>query len=232
MPCFNHKLEQDVIAILSTDAWILLLQGVSVTVQLLVYSAIFAFIIAFVAGFGRLSKYGIVRGITITYVEFFRGTSLLVQLFWFFYVLPFFGLELPALMVGVMALAMNYGAYASEIVRSSVLAIPKEQTEAAIALNMTYWQRMRRVILPQAIKIMLPGFGNISIELLKGTALVVLIGVNDVTYMVKQILIPSGAGTQYEMYLLLLVIYFILALPLILTARWLERRASLGGYSR
>jgi len=129
-------------------------------------------------------------------------------------------------------LAMNYGAYASEIVRGSILAIPKEQTEAAIALNMTYWQRMRRVILPQAIKIMLPGFGNISIELLKGTALVVLIGVNDVTYIVKQILIPSGAGTQYEMYLLLLFVYFILALPLVLLARWLERRVSAGRYSQ
>lgn len=202
------------------------------TVQLLIYSAIFAFIIAFIAGFGRLSKYRMIRIITVAYVEFFRGTSLLVQLFWFFYVLPFFGVELPALIVGVMALAMNYGAYASEIVRGSILAIPKEQTEAAIALNMTYWQRMRRVILPQAIKIMLPGFGNISIELLKGTALVVLIGVNDVTYIVKQILIPSGAGTQYEMYLLLLFVYFILALPLVLLARWLERRVSAGRYSQ
>jgi len=203
-----------------------------VTVQLLIYSAIFAFIIAFIAGFGRLSKYRMIRIITVAYVEFFRGTSLLVQLFWFFYVLPFFGVELPALIVGVMALAMNYGAYASEIVRGSILAIPKEQTEAAIALNMTYWQRMRRVILPQAIKIMLPGFGNISIELLKGTALVVLIGVNDITYIVKQILIPSGAGTQYEMYLLLLFVYFILALPLVLLARWLERRVSAGRYSQ
>jgi len=203
-----------------------------VTVQLLIYSAIFAFIIAFIAGFGRLSKYRMIRIITVAYVEFFRGTSLLVQLFWFFYVLPFFGVELPALIVGVMALAMNYGAYASEIVRGSILAIPKGQTEAAIALNMTYWQRMRRVILPQAIKIMLPGFGNISIELLKGTALVVLIGVNDVTYIVKQILIPSGAGTQYEMYLLLLFVYFILALPLVLLARWLERRVSAGRYSQ
>jgi polar amino acid transport system permease protein len=221
-----------VIPILSPEAWTLLLKGVGVTVQLLIYSAIFAFIIAFIAGFGRLSKYRMIRIITVAYVEFFRGTSLLVQLFWFFYVLPFFGVELPALIVGVMALAMNYGAYASEIVRGSILAIPKEQTEAAIALNMTYWQRMRRVILPQAIKIMLPGFGNISIELLKGTALVVLIGVNDITYIVKQILIPSGAGTQYEMYLLLLFVYFILALPLVLLARWLERRVSAGRYSQ
>ncbi|GGK20396.1 ectoine/hydroxyectoine ABC transporter permease subunit EhuC [Caldalkalibacillus thermarum] len=207
----------------------LLLQGVGITVQLLVYSALLAFIIAFIAGFGRLSKYKLIRGITVAYVEFFRGTSLLVQLFWFYFVLPFFGLKLPSLLVGVIAMGLNYGAYASEIVRSAILAIPKEQTEAAIALNMTLWQRMRLVILPQAIKIMLPGFGNISIELLKGTALVVLIGVTDVTYMVKQILIPSGAGTQYEMYSLLLVVYFILALPLILTVRWLEKRAWAGG---
>ncbi|MDQ0164544.1 ectoine/hydroxyectoine ABC transporter permease subunit EhuC [Bacillus horti] len=202
--------------------------GILTTIQLLVYSSILAFIIAFIAGFGRLSKYALVRGITVIYVEFFRGTSLLVQLFWFFFVLPFFGIELSPLLVGVLALSMNYGAYASEIVRSSILAIPKGQTEAGIAINMTPRQRMWRIIIPQAIKLMLPGFGNITIELLKGTSLVVLIGISDVTYVFREILIPSGTGTQLQLYSVLLVIYFIIALPLIITARWLERRASMG----
>ncbi|GAA0364155.1 ectoine/hydroxyectoine ABC transporter permease subunit EhuC [Bacillus horti] len=216
------------IPIFSADVMQLIGSGILTTIQLLVYSSILAFIIAFIAGFGRLSKYALVRGITVIYVEFFRGTSLLVQLFWFFFVLPFFGIELSPLLVGVLALSMNYGAYASEIVRSSILAIPKGQTEAGIAINMTPRQRMWRIIIPQAIKLMLPGFGNITIELLKGTSLVVLIGISDVTYVFREILIPSGTGTQLQLYSVLLVIYFIIALPLIITARWLERRASMG----
>jgi polar amino acid transport system permease protein len=103
-------------------------------------------------------------------------------MFWFYFALPHFGIVLPAFAVAVITMGLNYGAYASEIVRSSILAIPKGQTEAAIALNMTPRQRMWRVILPQAFRLMLPGFGNISIELLKGTALVSLITLNDLTY--------------------------------------------------
>ncbi|WP_202080412.1 ectoine/hydroxyectoine ABC transporter permease subunit EhuC [Caldalkalibacillus salinus] len=213
--------------LLSSDALLLLLKGAGVTVQLLIYASILGFIIAFIAGFGRLSRFKLVRVITLTYVEFFRGTSLLVQLFWFFYVLPFFGVSLPPLLVGVIALAMNYGAYASEIVRGAIVSIPKSQTEAAIALNMSRFQRMKNVILPQAFKLMLPGFGNISIEMLKGTALVVLIGIQDVTYIVKEVLIPS-TGAQLELYTLLLFMYFLIALPLILMARWLEKKASVG----
>lgn len=204
-----------------------LLRGASITVQVTFYSALLTFFIAFIAGLSRLSKNYLVRKATGVYVEIFRGTSLLVQLFWIYFVLPFFGLELSALAAGVIALGMNYGAYASEIVRGSVLAIPKAQTEATIALNMSRWQRMRRIIIPQAFKLMLPGFGNISIELLKGTSLVYFINLADLTNQ-SMLMRNTNNGQTFEIFTLLLIVYFVLALPLILTARWLERRSSVG----
>jgi len=193
----------------------------------LIASAAVTFVIAFIAGLGRLSNSVIIRKLTAVYVEIFRGTSLLVQLFWVFFALPAFGIQLSAFLASIIALGLNYGAYASEVVRGAIIAIPKGQTEASIALNMTSWQRMRLVILPQALRIMLPGFGNISIELLKGTSLVSLITLTDLTY---KGLILQNANISYTMpvFVILLIAYFLVALPLIIAAKKLEKRAAKG----
>lgn len=152
---------------------------------------------------------------------------MLVQLFWIFFALPAFGLQLSPFFAGVVALGLNYGAYASEVVRSTILAIPHGQTEAAIALNMTRWQRMRLVILPQALRMMLPGFGNISIELLKGTSLVSLITLTDLTY--KGLMIQNtNISYTFPVFIVLLILYFIIALPLIIAVRKLEKYTSKG----
>jgi polar amino acid transport system permease protein len=127
-----------------------------------------------------------------------------------------------------MALGLNYGAYGAEVVRSSILAIPKEQTEAAIALNMTWFQRTRLVILPQAFLIMLPTFGNLLIELLKGTSLVSLVTITDLTY--QGVLLNTTTLKTTEIFSLMLVMYFVIAMPLTMGVRWLERRASIGRY--
>ncbi|WP_260412352.1 ectoine/hydroxyectoine ABC transporter permease subunit EhuC [Alkalihalobacillus sp. TS-13] len=197
------------------------------TIKILVTSAILTYLIAFIAGLGRVSQFSIIRTLTMIYVELFRGTSLLVQMFWIFFALPAFGVEFSAFWAGVLALSLNYGAYASEVVRGSILAIPKTQTEASIALNMTRWQRLKLVILPQAFRIMLPGLGNNSIELLKGTSLVSLITLGDLTY---RGLIIQNTNLSYTVpvFVLLLILYFIIALPLIIIVRRLESRASKG----
>ncbi|UFJ40262.1 ectoine/hydroxyectoine ABC transporter permease subunit EhuC [Brevibacillus humidisoli] len=201
--------------------------GIIVTVEVTLYSAFFALIISIVAGLSRLSKYAIVRQVTVVYVEIFRGTSLLVQLFWFYYVLPLLGVTLPTMVVAVLAFALNYGAYGSEIVRSAILAIPKGQWEASIALNMTPFQRMRVVILPQAFVRMIPPFGNLLIELLKGTALVSLITLNDLT--AEAMLLSTTYIDKSTMILgSLLVIYFIIAYILTLAVRFIERKAAAG----
>ncbi|NCU18223.1 ectoine/hydroxyectoine ABC transporter permease subunit EhuC [Pallidibacillus pasinlerensis] len=209
------------------DILVRILPGLKVTLQVLVFSAILAIVVAFVAGFGRLSRFRFIRLITTIYVELFRGTSLLVQLFWLFFALPAFGIQFTPLFAAIVALGLNYGAYASEVVRGSILAISKGQTEAAIALNMTYWQRMRIVILPQALRIMLPGFGNNIIELIKGTSLVSMITLNDLTY---QGLMLQNVNLSYTMpvFIVLLIVYFLIALPFVLLVRKFEKNLSKG----
>jgi polar amino acid transport system permease protein len=187
---------------------------------------ILAFILAFLAGFGRLSKHRALRILAATYVEVFRGTSLLVQLFWIYFALPILGLSLPPLIAGVLALGLNAGAYGSEVVRSAILAVDTGQTEAGIALNFTPWQRMLRIILPQAFVMMLPAFGNLQIELLKGTALVSLITLSDLTY--QAMILNASTLKTTEIFSLLLIMYFLIAWPLTRGVRWLEQRLSVG----
>ncbi|WP_068676210.1 ectoine/hydroxyectoine ABC transporter permease subunit EhuC [Oceanobacillus sp. Castelsardo] len=198
-----------------------LLKGLGVTVTVLIASALIAYFMAFIAGLCRLSNNIIIRKITGFYVEVFRGTSLIVQLFWLFYAIPMlFGIQLGSnWWTGVIAIGLNYGAYLSEVVRGSIQSVAKGQTEAAIALNMSRFQRMRIIIFPQAVRMMLPEFGNYTIQMLKGTALVSLIGLKDVLYY-GDIMRSTNLSQAPLIYLLVLVFYFILALPLI----WLTRK--------
>jgi polar amino acid transport system permease protein len=164
-----------------------MLLGTVTTIKVLVCSTILYVIISLIFGLMRLSKNPIIQGTATVYIEFFRGTSLLVQLFWFYYVLPFFGLTLEAFTAGVVAIGMNFGAYGAEIVRGGVLAVPKGQWEGAFALNFTPAKRMRKIIIPQIFPIILPPAANLTVELLKATALVALVTVVDLTFEAKQI---------------------------------------------
>lgn len=200
----------------------LILSGTLVTIVLTVLATFLAVAIALAAGLMRLSPNLLVRSTATVYIEIFRGTSLLVQLFWIFFVLPLFGLTLDKFTAGFVAVGMNLGAYGAELVRGAILSVPKGQWEAAVALNMSPAKRMLRVILPQALLIMLPPWGNLLIELLKGTALVALIAVTDLMFQAKQI-----NGTTFmsaQAFGTALIIYYILA-RFMLTPfmRWLER---------
>jgi polar amino acid transport system permease protein len=205
-----------------------LLRGALVTLQITLYGIGLALLLAFLAGLARLSKLRVVRAASTIYVETFRGTSLLVQLFWLYFALPIvLDIRISAMMAAVLALGLNYGAYGSEVVRSSILAVPRGQYEAATALNMTPWCRMRRVILPQAIVRMLPAFGNLQIELLKGTSLVYLITLMDLTYQ-GMVLRSFDSSKTPEIFAMLLVIYFVLAYSLTWIVRFVERRLARG----
>lgn len=114
-----------------------------------------ALVVAFVAGLGRISRHAAVRWLATAYIEFFRGTSIFVQLFWIYFVLPMTGAELTPMQAGVMALGLNVGAYGAEVVRGAILAVPRDQHEACVAVNLTRFQRMRHIILPQALPLML-----------------------------------------------------------------------------
>ncbi|MFD2671314.1 ectoine/hydroxyectoine ABC transporter permease subunit EhuC [Marinicrinis sediminis] len=210
-----------------------ILRGTWVTVEVTILSAILAFIVAFVFGLGRLSNVSIIRWISYICVEFIRGTSLLVQLFWLYYVLPIvlkqfnIDLQLDALFTGVLAIGLNYGAYGSEIVRSSIKAVPGGQREAGIALNFSPLQIMMRIIIPQALMRMIPPFGNLLIELLKGTSLVSFITLADLTYEAKNLRNFYYSESDF-IFLILLVIYFVLAYSMTFAIRKLERRITAG----
>src|SRR5688572_1651975 len=162
-----------------------LLQGAWLTLQITVLGCLLAVVMATVAALLRLYGAAPLRWLAVTYVEFFRGTSALVQLFWLFYVLPLFGFSMEPFTVAVLGLGLNVGAYGAEVVRGAIQGIQRGQWEATTALNMTRSQALRRVILPQAFVAMIPPWGNLFIELLKSTALVSLITMSDLTFRAK-----------------------------------------------
>lgn len=203
-----------------------LLKGLGVTLQVLIYSVLLALVLSFIIGFMSLSKWRLPRWGANIFIEVFRGTSLLVQLFWLYFSLPILGVRLPAMLVGVLGLGLNYGAYGAVVVRTSIRAVPKGQNEASIALNMSPYRRMRSVILPQAFLIMLPTFSNLTIELLKGTSLISLVTLADLTFQAMALRSATMETTQIFIYLL--IIYFIIAYPITLGFRWLEKKQSVG----
>lgn len=159
-----------------------LLLGAVVTVKISIFSALLFCSMAFIAGIGRLSKVTPVRWACVLYIEVFRGTSLLVILFWFFFVLPEFGIVLSPTAAAVFGVGLNFGAYGAEVVRGAVAAVPKGQREAGIALNLSKFKYMTRIIIPQAIPVTIPGLSNLTIELIKATALVSAVTLVDITF--------------------------------------------------
>src|SRR5699024_9168375 len=141
--------------------------------------------------------------------EFFRGTSLVVQLFWAYYVLPvLLGIKLDSMVVAILALGFNYGAYGAEVVRGSINAVPTGQWEATRALSLGRYKRIFRVIFPQASALMLPSLTNLLIQLLKGSAAVSFIAMNDLNWSLGKLRLETGTFFAYTAGLL---IYFAIA---------------------
>lgn len=206
----------------------LLLKGTGVTIGIAACSIVLAVIMASVATALRAAPWRVVRWIANAYVEVFRGTSLLVQLFWFFFVLPLppFHLELTPFTVAIVGLGLHYGAYGSEILRGALRSVPGGQYEAALALNMSARTRLFRVVLPQAMINALPPGTNLMIELIKGTSLVSLITLSDLTFRAR--LLDEATFKTTEIFALTLVIYFLIAQALVFVMRRVERRVSHG----
>jgi polar amino acid transport system permease protein len=199
------------------------LNGTIVTLEQTALGALLAIMAALIAAFMKMSSFFPVRWLGITYIEIFRGTSLLVQMYWIFFVLPLFGITLEKFTAGFLAVGLNLGAYGAELVRGGVQAVPKGQYEAAIALNLHPFTRMRRVIFPQALLKMLPPWGNLLIELLKATALVALISVTDLMFEAK--MINNRTFLSAQTFGTALIIYYVIARFIITPGmRWLEHR--------
>jgi polar amino acid transport system permease protein len=204
----------------------LMMKGTLVTIQIAVISILLAIVMAGTATALRAAPYRAVRWAANVYVEVFRGTSLLVQLFWLFFVLPLppFNVQLTPFTVAIVGLGLHYGAYGSEILRGALRSVPGGQYEAALALNLPAAARLRRVVLPQAMINALPPATNLMIELLKGTSLVSLITLSDLTFRARQL--DEATFKTAEIFGLTLLIYFVLAQVIVAVMRVFERRVS------
>ncbi len=197
-------------------------EGTQITLLLCAGGAVTAFVLSVIFGIGASSRFIVIRFVVRVVIEFFRGTSLVVQLFFLFYVLPLMGWTFEPLTTGIIALGLNYGAYGAEVVRGSISAVPKAQWEGTTALSMSWTQKMFRVIWPQAWSLMLPGLNNLLIMLIKGSALASFILLHDITYVTDQLRRTMDTFVVFGMGM---VIYFLISLACSLALRYLEKRS-------
>jgi polar amino acid transport system permease protein len=206
----------------------LLLQGAWVTLQVTFWGSLLAIVAAILAALGRLSPWLPLRWFSVAYIELFRGTSLLVQLFWLFFVLPLppFNVELSSFTVAIVGLGLHIGAYGAEVMRGAIGSVAKGQYEASVALNFSAFTRFRRIILPQALLAAIAPGTNLLIELLKNTSLVSLITLSDLSFRARQL--DQATFETLEIFTLALIMYFVMAQAINFGMRSLERRLSRG----
>ena len=203
-----------------------LLAGAWITVQITAAAAVLAVIAAVAAGIAKLYGALPLRWFAVAYIEIFRGTSALVQLFWLFFVLPYFGISLEPMTAAILGLGLNIGAYGAEVVRGAIQAVPRGQWEAATALNMSWVGAMRRIVLPQAFIAMIPPWGNLLIELLKSTALVSMITIGDLAFRAQQM--NQTTIRTIPVFTQCLLVYLCLSLVITYAMRLVESWAAAG----
>jgi polar amino acid transport system permease protein len=203
-----------------------ILGGSGITILVCVLSIVLATALALVGALGRLSVRAIPYALASFYVSLVRGTPLLVQIYFIFFSLPSLGIILPAIPAGIIALGFNYGAYMTEIFRAGIQAVPRAQTEAAQALGMPGSLIFRRIVLPQAVRIVTPAIGNEFIAMIKDSALVSIIGVQEVLWRAE----TSGRPrlNTLEAFIIAALVYWVLTIVFSLFQERLERRMARG----
>jgi polar amino acid transport system permease protein len=206
--------------------WWFILGGAPITILLSVVSILFATILAIFGALGRLSGNAYLNSLASLYVSFVRGTPLLVQIFLIYFALPQVGLTIPSIPAGIMALSFNYGAYMTEIFRAGIQAVPRGQAEAAQALGMPERMVFRRIVLPQAFRIVIPAIGNDFIAMIKDSALVSTIAVQELLWHAQR----AGTRTFHTLqaYLIAALVYWMLTIVFSFFQERLERRMARG----
>lgn len=203
-----------------------LLSGALITIELTVISIILAVILGLTVAIVRLSRRTIATVPAALFVDVMRGTPLLLQIFYIYYVLPLIGIELDSFLAGIIALSLNYAAYLSEVFRSGIQAVPSGQREAAWSLGLPARKTMRQIILPQAIRIVIPSVGNYFIALFKDSALVSVIALNELLRAGQ--LLAAQTYKHYEIYTLVALIYLAISYPATWLVQWAERVFAIG----
>jgi His/Glu/Gln/Arg/opine family amino acid ABC transporter permease subunit len=203
-----------------------LLAGMLLTVELTVLVISLSLVLGLVVALARLYAPWPVVWLVIAYVELMRGTPLLLQLIYIYYVLPELGIRLDAFSASVLGLTLNYSAYISEVYRSGIQGIAKGQGDAAAALGMTRPLALRRIILPQAIRLVIPSLGNFLISLFKDTALCSVVSVQEVLFTAQ--LIAARNYQYFTLYTVVGALYFIVGFGAARLVDQLERRTRTG----
>ncbi len=222
--------------------WVFLQDGIRVTIAITVVSFLFILLAGLIGGLGRISKNPIISGAATLYVEIVRGIPLLVQLLFIYYASPIvlraigrrlmavaptfaqllIGIKLNAFAAAVLGLTLCYGAYMSEIVRAGIEAIPKGQMEAARSLGMSNLQAMRYIILPQAVRVILPPVGNDFVSLLKDSSLVSVVAVADMTRRGREFM--ASTFLALETWFMVALLYLVMTLFAARVVAYIERK--------
>lgn len=199
-----------------------LLEGAGITVSVSVLSFGAALLLGLLLALARLSRFMPLRILAACYIQFIRGTPMLLQLFFIYYVLPYAGILLSPFVSGVLGLSINYAAYMAEVFRGGIQAIPKGQWEASAALGMSRRLLMRRIIVPQAIRVVIPPLGNFFVSIFKDSALVSVITLRDLTFTAE--ILAAATFKHFEIFAMVAAIYLAISYPTASLVAWVERR--------
>lgn len=200
-----------------------LLLGLGMTIRLTLICIVLGCTLGFLVGLARTSRSAVLRGISSVYVEFFRGTPVLIQLFWIFFCLPLIlGVELPNLTSGVITLSLYMGAITSETFRASLKSIGPEQLDACVALGLPRRIQITNVVLPQAVLRAIPTLLSNCVSLFKESALVSAVGMSDLMFVGQNV--SNNTARPVEVLTIVALIYFIIAFPLTRAVSLIERR--------
>ena len=200
----------------------ILMNGVALTIIVTLGSLLLSTVLGMVWALMRVSGIGLLSGFSAGLINVIRGIPIIVLLFYLYFVMPEFGLTLSALQAAILGLGIAYSAYQAENFRAGIEAIDKGQIEAAQSIGMGWWLTMRRVVLPQAVRIVLPPYGNIMIMMLKDSSLASVITVSEMTRAGQ--LIASSTFKNMTVFTNVAVLYLCMSMPISALSAWLERR--------
>lgn len=209
------------------DTFFLMLEGSEITLEIFLVTLILALPLGMLAALGRLSSFKLISRLVEFYVWIMRGTPLMLQLLFVYFALPMIGIRLPDIAAALLAFTLNYAAYFAEIFRAGIQAVPKGQYEAAKTLGMSYPQTMRRIILPQVVRLVLPPISNETINLVKDTSLVYILAMNDLLRVARTIV-----QREFDMTPFLIAAIFYLAMTAVLTWGFKKLEAHYGKYDK
>ena len=209
------------------DTVVLMLEGSEVTLEIFCVTLVLALPLGILAALGRLSKLRPLSLFMEFYIWLMRGTPLMLQLLFVYFALPMVGILLPDLAAALLAFTLNYAAYFAEIFRAGIQSIPRGQYEAAKTLGMTYGQTMRRIILPQMVRIVLPPISNETINLVKDTSLIYILAMNDLLRVARTIV-----QREFDMTPFVVAAVFYLAMTAVLTWGFKKLEAHYGRYAK